>query len=400
MYGWRLKHRCIGPIGLDIGQAYVKAVQLGGDDRGLYVIDAQRARRSPRDSSPQSLSQLIRRIIQQGRFRGRQVVATLPSDGLRITSVRLTDTDLALAPQQLYRDLAERYGLDLKQEMVRCIPAGYIHHGKQTKHEVILLAANNEGINKRVHLLQDSGLTPVGLDPVACALFRCYDRTMQRLEDRTQSLIYIDIGCQFTTVILGRDHQLCFVKQLPRGANHLQQRMADTLGVDLNEVETLRSRVQQWITSCEQSGQNGFADLYEPETGQAVGLDRSTQQLIRHAVTVAVQDLAQEIALCMRYYSVTFRGHRAQRVLLSGGLAGDRMLQHSLGEQLGIEVAAAHPLDLIHPRNQGRTFQQSSHTSQWAVAMGLSLKNWEQPPIKQAMTQKQRLVPAVPANQG
>lgn len=391
---WPLKQRQISPIGLDIGHATIKMVQIAQDRQGLHVLAAQRCP-YPQDHSMQTVRSAIRRLWEAGRFRGRKVVAAVPCEGLRVTSVRLSDSDMQQTPEQLYQGLTERFGLRPEQETITHIPVGCVQQAEQTRNEVILMAADNADIDERVNLLLESGLKPVGLDPVACALFRCYDKTMQRREDSAQSLLYIDIGAESTTIAFGRQHTLCFVKQLPVGAAKINERAALALGVDRHEVDTLRQRVQQWILSCEASGEDGLGRLYEPETGQPVGLDRSTQHMIRDAVAAAVQELAHEIALCMRYYSVTFRGQRAERILLSGGIAQDRILQHSLGQTLGIEVIDATPFDLMHLGPDPGVADQKDHAHQWAVALGLAFKGLDTTRMQAAVMQKRPSLSAV-----
>ena len=57
-----------------------------------------------------------------------------------------------------------------------------------------------------------------------------------------------------------------------------------------------------------------------------------------------MEDLTKEISLCLRYYSVTFRGQRPSRVRLMGGEAHDPQLVTMLSGALSISVEAGAPL--------------------------------------------------------
>ncbi len=391
---WSTKQQRTSPIGLDIGHAYIKMIQLVGDRAGLHVQSAQRCS-FPQERSPQTVAAAVRRLYEAGRFRGRETVASLPNEGLRTTSIHMSDEDLSQSSDQLKRWLANRYGFNLEQETIRHIAVEYQHASEQNRNEVILLAADNTEIDERVHLLLDSGLVPVGLEPVGSALFRCYDQALQRQDDRAQSTLYIDIGARYTTVTFGREHQLCFMKQLSMGSNQIRERIASALGVDVHESDTLRGRVQRWFLSCEALGKNGVGRLYEPETGQPVGLDRSTQHLIRDAVDAALQDLAREIGLCMRYYSVTFRGHPVHRAILSGGAAQDRILIDSLGQHLGVSLVSAAPLECLRLRSEEIPMKEQSQSCQWGVALGLALRGVGMLCVPKRREKASRLVPAV-----
>jgi type IV pilus assembly protein PilM len=391
---WSPKQQRPSPIGLDIGHAYIKMIQLVGDRKGLQILSAQRCS-FPKERSAQTVAAAIRRLYESGNFHGRKTVVSLPNEGLRTTSIHMSDEDLAQGSEQLSQWLAKRYGFNLEQETVRHIVVGYQHPSEPSRNEVILLAADNTEIDERIHLLLDSGLDPAGLDPVGSSLFRCYDRIWHRQEDLFQSILYIDIGAKYTTVTFGRGHQLCFIKQLSMGSDQIRERVALALGVDINESDTLRERVQQWMLSCETAGQNGLGRLYEPELGQSVGLDRSTQHMIRDAVSAALQDLAHEVGLCMRYYSVTFRGHPVHRAILSGGAAQDRILIHSLGQHLGLDLVSAAPLAHLHTRLEAASMEHQNQVCQWSVALGLAFKGWDMSCLPRKREKASRLVPAV-----
>lgn len=391
---WSPNQQHVSPIGLDIGHAYIKMIQLAGDRAGLHVWAAERCS-FPRERSLQAVVAAIRRLYGAGNFRGRKTVVSLPNEGLRTTSIHMSDEDLSQSSDQLKRWLANRYGFNLEQETIRHIAVGYQHPSEQNRNEVILLAADNTEIDERVHLLLDCGLVPIGLDPVGSALFRCYDRNLQRQEDCVQSILYVDIGAKYTTVAFGREHQLCFMKQLSMGSNQIRERVALALGVDVHESDTLRERVQKWFLSCEAMGKKGIGRLYEPESEQPVGLDRSTQHLIRDAVDAALQDLAHEIGLCMRYHSVTFRGHPVHRAILSGGAAHDRILIDSLGHHLAVDLVSATPFEFLRMHSEEVSMEHQSQSCQWTVALGLALRGLNVPCATKRREKASRLVPAV-----
>jgi hypothetical protein len=86
-----------------------------------------------------------------------------------------------------------------------------------------------------------------------------------------------------------------------------------------------------------------------------------------------MEQLARELSLCVRYQSVTFRGHRPTRVRLLGTEAGDGYLQSILHSVLNITVEAGRPLfnvDASRMREQDRR----GSASDWALALGLGLK--------------------------
>jgi hypothetical protein len=86
-----------------------------------------------------------------------------------------------------------------------------------------------------------------------------------------------------------------------------------------------------------------------------------------------MEQLARELSLCLRYYSVTFRGQRPSRVRLIGGEAVDPQLHLILGAGLTVPVESGRPLHNVNTSNM-RPSDRRGYMSEWTVAFGLSLK--------------------------
>jgi len=121
---------------------------------------------------------------------------------------------------------------------------------------------------------------------------------------------------------------------------------------------------QDRAVSILQAGQDGNA------------LDTSTQQVMVDAIGAAAEELAKEISLCLRYYTVTFRGKLVERAVFSGGEAYERILLNVLRRHLTAKVEVAQPLKGLDITNVN--FDNNRRLlCEWAVAVGLSLKGWE-----------------------
>jgi hypothetical protein len=70
---------------------------------------------------------------------------------------------------------------------------------------------------------------------------------------------------------------------------------------------------------------------------------------------------------------VAFRGHRPSRVRLVGGEAGDLQLHAIFKSSLSVAVEAARPLFSVDVGRM-RASDRAGTMSQWALAMGLSLR--------------------------
>ncbi len=351
-----MTNRKIQPIGLDIGHRNLKMVQLASGDDRPRVLAARRipvAAGAP-ETQEKAIVAALQRVLADGQFRGRNVVSALPIDKIRITSLRLAETEMDQADRILRREAAERFNLDPDRDAIDYLLAGSVRQGDEVKNEYILFAIDHGIVEAHVRLLEEAGLTPTAIDAPPCALFRTFERTMRRQEDRERTIIFIDIGHRYTTVVFGRGGEICFVKQIAVGMAQFNEEVASALGLAASEAESFRLRLQQ-----EDS------------------LDPATRRLVVDALNVTSEQLAGEVSLCLRYYTVTFRGKPVERTVVAGGGAYEQVLRDVLRRHLSVEVEVAEPLrgfeldrDLIdHGGTKG--------FADLALAVGLSLKGWD-----------------------
>lgn len=383
MMSWGFKTRGLRPIGLDIGHNSIKMIQLAINGEQICVLAADEIRldaaakedeQARRDFAVSAMKQMLER----GNFQGRNVVSCIPSGKLRITSLRLAESQEDGIEQALRKEVVQRFGLDPDKDAMDYVVAGSVRQGNDVKNELILLATDNETIKSHIETIELAGLKPVAIDTIPCALFRSFERSLRRQEDWNCTSVFVDIGSRFTTVVFGRGGQISFVKQIPIGGDNLIHEVAIKLGVSTDEAEMLREslRLEEGTLASKQSP----ANRKPADNGQM--LDTSTQQTIVNAISSVSEDLAREISLCLRYYTVTFRGKRVQRASFAGGGAYEDILLNVLRRQLTVEIETAQPL---------RGFDLSSDSAsinfdndrrgllcEWAVAVGLSLKGWNE----------------------
>ncbi|MHC4587248.1 MAG: pilus assembly protein PilM, partial [Planctomycetota bacterium] len=343
MLSWALKNRGLLPIGLDIGHNSIKMIQLQVNGEQLSVIAAQKTRidHGINDEKEKNIFivSAIKQMLAEGRFHGTNVISSLPNDGLEITSLRLAEDQSDGIEQALRKEVVQRFGLDPDKDAMQYVIAGNVHQGDEIKSELILFAAANETIKSHIELLEQAGLKPVSIDTIPCALFRSFERSLRRQEDRERTVVFVDVGNQFTTVVFGRGGEISFVKQIPVGGEKFNEEIAAKLGVDINEAEVLREALQM-----EKSFSTSNHDLSEqPIDGNEQKLEATTRQAIVDAVSEVAEELTREISLCLRYYTVTFRGKRVGQAFFTGGGAYEYILLDVLKRQLAVEIEVAQP---------------------------------------------------------
>lgn len=375
MINWRFKTQNQRPIGLDIGHNSIKMIQLIVDAGHISVLAADKVHIDPSingdaEKRRSFVVSTIRRMLDDGGFRGRGVVSCLPNDKLKITSLRLAETDSEQIEQALRKEAAQRFGLDPDKDTINYVLAGTVRQGDEIKNELILFAADNETIKSHIEMLEEAGLRPIAIDTVPCALFRSFERLLRRQEDRERTVVFVDVGSCFTTVVFGRGGEISFVKQIPIGGEKFNQQIAAKLGISINEAEILRGKLRMERMA---DAEKGLAGTSQGSMGQSE-FDQSTRQAVIDAVSAVAEELAREISLCFRYYTVTFRGKRVERAVFSGGEAYEDILLSVLRRQLTVEIEVAQPLRSFNMMNINFDSDRRGLLCDWAVAVGLSLK--------------------------
>jgi type IV pilus assembly protein PilM len=353
------------PIGLDIGPDYVRMIQLGQGDGKVSVIAADQFMLSCETDgdSQTAIAGAIEDMLARTQFSRTSVVSCLSNDSLKIKSLRLDAADPGHIDKMLAEEAAERFDINPDRDEIRYLIAGSVHQAEEVKDEVIIFAAEKSIIASHLQMLDDVGLDPIAIDVAPCALFRCLHRSLRRQEDEELVSVFVDVADSFTTVIIGRGRQIAFVKQIPIAAKQLNSQVAESLGITDEQALNLRSKLKDGDDQ----------------------IDPATRQAVIDAMRNVIEELAKEVSLCFKYYSVTFRGQRPQEAFFTGAEAYETALLNALKRHLGVEITIAQPLRGFDLSQTGVNIDKRSSMCEWALPVGLSIKGWNMAKdIKQA----------------
>jgi type IV pilus assembly protein PilM len=189
-------------------------------------------------------------------------------------------------------------------------------------------------------------LRPVGVDVEPCAIVRSYLTQYRRDEDRQQRAMFVHMGYHSTAVVITKGDDPLFVKYLDFGGKQCDESVAKHLSMELSDAAALR-----------RNNGDRRADMQDPEIAAS----------INEGVRPVVERLANELSMCIRYHSVTFRGQPLVRLVLGGGEASPSLLE-ALAKRLALKCELSDPM---------RHFPNQLHLGrkgQWDVAVGLALR--------------------------
>ena len=356
----------IRPIGLDIGSSSIKMVQLKVDGGDVSVIAAEKVEMDPglcedEQQKNEFIVSSIKKMLDRGGFHGRNVISSLPSDKLKMVSLRLSELDMDRVTETLKKEAAERFEMDSEDDQIDYIIAGDVTEGGEVKKELIMLAVDSEAITSHIDLLEQAQLTLSAVDIICGSLYRTLVFTNGLEFDLDNSYMFVDVGNEQTTVVIGNGQEISFVKQLPIGGANFNGEISEKLGITAEDAMMLRQRLARARNNTEQPSEH-------------LEIDASTRQLIIDATNGVADRLVKEISLCYKYYMVTFRGRRIKKGFFAGGTAGEELLIKALNRQLAIEVEVAEPFKDVDLSGTSLTSKQENGLSEWTVTVGLCLK--------------------------
>ncbi len=360
----RLHHHKTLPIGIDIGSTAVRMIQLEIGAEGPIVIGAAREEIPPElldrippgtVPSPAMLQSVIKRAYQQGGFIGKRIVATLPREVVQVKSVRLPVMPIDELEVAGKIEAEQALGLAPGAAEFRILPAGEIRQGSETRLEVFLLGAANSHLEAAIESWNTAGFVPASLEYEPSSLYRAVERFVRRRDDQNDVNVIVDIGFRRTHVVIGRGKEMCFVKAIEIGGKQIIGAIARKLGVSFADAATLRSRL---IATASQS------PLVQADP---------VRQAVYDSVRPIVDELARELALCLRHYTVTFRGARPARIRVVGGESNDPMVLQVLGSVVPVPIEASRFIANAD-MSRMKAADRNERAGDWSLAFGLALR--------------------------
>ncbi|MCE5303738.1 MAG: type IV pilus assembly protein PilM [Planctomycetaceae bacterium] len=351
MVPWWSRQR-FSPIGVDIGSRSVKLLQFDAAQTRVHEAvrwDLPAEPAAKQDVQDDRLVDALRRAREDRRFHGRDAVFCLDADNLFVQNIRVSPASGDELTKIVHFEAAGRLPFASEEAEIRYLEADDVRQGDTLRREVILMACHQPAVQRLLAVAEASGLRPVSIDVEPSAMLRCYHRQFRRDNDQQRRVMLVRIGESNTVVLVARGSSVLFVKYLSLGGRHFDEAVSRHLKMTPADAAALRRH-------------NGDrrADQRDPE------ISRSVEESIRPAL----DKLTHELSLCLRYYSVTFRGQPLSNILLGGGEATP-----SLADWFAARLDT--PCELGDPMRSFDRGPAGGRAAQWDVAAGLALRKVE-----------------------
>jgi len=246
------------------------------------------------------------------------------------------------------------------------LDAGEVRQGEEMRHEIILMAAESRDIQEHLDLLAACELTPAAIDATPAALARCAAGRSELPVDAPAQVI-LDIGQSHSKITITRQGRIVFFKIIEIGGKTFDLAVAEQLNLPMDEAGEVRKSCLRDTDGTSQS----IGDDMLFGAGKRDNVSRAIYESLRDSVG----ELAREVSLCLRYYSVTFRGKKPESLILTGGESGQAHIPGILADGTSIAVQSCPTLDQLDWSAALHAKDTSMGSGQWAVAAGLAMRH-------------------------
>ncbi|MCG3137899.1 MAG: hypothetical protein HJJLKODD_01754 [Phycisphaerae bacterium] len=357
----------LSPIAIDLGSSAIKMLQLEQAGDQWRVLAAAKFEYPPmtrrtEERAPLTLSALQTMLKRYG-FRGRQAVTLVPNQYIQYKSFRLPVMPDDELEQVIRFEAEERFAYQNGEGEFQYLRAGEVRQGQDVRQEIIVMGCPQEVLRQQMELLEQLRLVCMGIDVSPCALARCFSYSPDGVEHDNAQVI-ADLGQHCSTITMVRDGQVIFAKTIAIGGNTLDEYTAKHLNLSLSEAAQVRRQILQTHAHPQQSARS---------------LDSEVLDAASEATKPALEQLAKEIGLCLRYYAVTFRGVRPEMIICCGGESYSPTVLETITEITGVATQAGRPLELVSTQSIFSESERRGGLLEWSTAMGLAWREVLQP---------------------
>lgn len=244
-------------LGLDIGSAFVKMIQLHKTNTGYTVIGGGITSIPDQTSENKNIeidtANAIRRCFEQTGIKTQLAVCGVSGPGVAVRNFKFPPMPTDEIEGAVHLEAAEVCPFDIRENA--SIDYQLITKDKNNING-ILVAATNETINKKKKLAENAFFKCVAMDVEGLAILNCFDKCEKPEPGKATAIL--NVGNSFTTLTIMGDDSLTFVRDIPYAGKDID--LQKNTGNDLQAAcqnlivevtETLRYYIAQEKTSVE-----------------------------------------------------------------------------------------------------------------------------------------------------
>ncbi|MDP6478949.1 MAG: hypothetical protein QGI75_02790 [Phycisphaerales bacterium] len=358
-FNWR--RPAAPPIAADLGASCIRMLQLDSDGT---TITAAMEEPSAADTSFDLQTHLARaecmisQLASNAAWTGKRIVASMPVSIVTMTHLRLNPAeDPETAMQTRVQDLGAN-------PMIRSIDVSSPWKSTRGGRELLCIAMPREIVLRYVAMLHEHGLEVTGVYSPASMLLRAFQHVNRRDSDEDTATMYVDLEPANVTVAFGHGSSMVAAR-----------RVSGAVAVDGDAANNAVAPEPE------------YADCIDASTADVLtAINRRQQQACPSMPAIppaaepcgrAVDDLCEELHMCIRHYQGLFGQTPIERIVFTGQGATSAGPCRAIARTLQLPARIGDPLARWDASSTSiRTQDWSLQVRpQWAIAAGLAATN-------------------------
>jgi len=340
-------------IGLDIGSASVKLVQLK-EKRGGYMLQAFGSAPLPPEAivdgalmNSAAIVQAIQDLVAEQKVKARDVAIGVRGHSVIIKKISLPRMSQEELDESIQWEAEQYIPFDVKDVNIDTqilTPEG----DAAGQMDVLLVAAKKDMINDYTSVCAEAGLVATVVDVDAFAVQNAYEANYE--VDPSQTVVLINVGAAVSNINIIARAVTTFTRDITMGGNAFTEEIQKQLNISYDEAEALKV------------GGQGESDAVVP-------------QEVERVIQGVADQMGGEIQRSLDFYSSTAADSRIARVYLSGGTARIPALFKVIEGRAGVPVEILNPFKNVEIDN--RKFDPAAILAaapSAAVGVGLALR--------------------------
>ncbi len=347
-------------VGVDIGSARIKAVEIGRGGGGLTIRAAGSAPtpagavQEGKITDPQAVGRALREALASAGIRTRQAVASVNGQVAIVREVRMPKLPPAEVKAAARFEVERYLPYPIAEVTYDTFVVGEFKDNGNTRLDVLVAAARTDVLTQHLTALKAAGLEPEILDVEPFALARAM--TVGGKQAQNRIVIYVHIGAENTGIVIADGHVPRVMRTVAFGGNAVTRLLAERLGVEFAQAETLKVKLG---------------------SGQQEGVPVPDPRQLEEVMIAGLGDLTTEVRRSLDYYEGRNRGAGPECALVTGGGALLPGLTRYLSTDLGVPVEVGDPFQGLAAPPRVKSGEQAG--SMMAIAVGLARRGVEEP---------------------
>ncbi len=340
-------------IGLDIGSASVKAVELTVKNKGIELQHVGIAQLPPEAIvqgaflNSSAIVDAIREAVNGASARTKHVATAVSGHSLIVKKISLPSMTRDELEESIRWEAEQYIPFDINEVN---LDFQILNSGEtEGQMDVLLVAAKKDLIDDYVNVVREAGLHPAVLDVEAFAVENAFEANCDAAPDEVIALA--DIGAQVVNINIIANGIPAFTRDISTGGSVYTEEIQKALSVSWEEAE----RIKIGGSTTEQS-------------------QEVVPQEVEQAMQSVTETVTGEISRSLDFFAATAAESRISRIVLTGGGSRVSGLDAAFQAKTNIPVEHLNPLAKVVPSSRfDQEFLEEVGPS-LGVSVGLALR--------------------------